>query len=286
MEKSCFFRFLSIFKGLSSFQVNIFFRSYFVKVSDMSLFPIGHKNSLIIDNVHFILKINTPPTKSIKTLLSVFGRKEKLVDTSKRRKKNSLILTNDEFIVLSSIHSSTLQERFEESGHYFMKSIVNVGFDNYIPVDQIAMILSINKNPSAPIAKILKHKKRNNQSIDATYGRPTKSVVVTTNGYIFLTAFASDSMAGRCNKKMKNGSFFTIGHGHYIPSSLVDSISIPNSKPNKLLIDSADAMFRLFKLNKDVKRQSLITLSVGFFILCHYPTHVVAKRLDDARNIF
>jgi regulator of extracellular matrix RemA (YlzA/DUF370 family) len=53
-------------------------------------------------------------------------------------------------------------------------------------------------NPdSAPIKRFLSDSREGGLLIDATYGRRTRSVIVTDSGHVVLSSVASDTIAGR-----------------------------------------------------------------------------------------
>lgn len=77
-----------------------------------------------------------------------------------------------------------------------MGRLINIGFGNVVNTDKIVSVL----NPdSAPIKRIIQNAKDSGASIDATQGRRTRSVIVTEDEYIILSALQPETIAGRFN---------------------------------------------------------------------------------------
>lgn len=71
---------------------------------------------------------------------------------------------------------------------------LNVGFDNMVALDKIVAIIS----PEGAVAKrIVQYAKENHYLIDATTGRKTRSLVVTTDHYVVLSAIQADTLVSR-----------------------------------------------------------------------------------------
>ncbi len=74
--------------------------------------------------------------------------------------------------------------------------IINIGFGNALNSDKI---LSIVKPDAAPVKRLVQTAKDNGNCIDATCGRKCKSVVISDNGYIILTALLPETISVRAN---------------------------------------------------------------------------------------
>ena len=81
-----------------------------------------------------------------------------------------------------------------------MNKLLNIGFGNLI---NTAHILCVVTPDSAPAKRMIAHGKESDTLIDATQGRRTKSVIVTTDDRIVLSALQPDTLAGRFNGKEK-----------------------------------------------------------------------------------
>ena len=74
--------------------------------------------------------------------------------------------------------------------------MLNIGYGNIVPLNRIIAIVS---SDSAPIKRMIHEGQKNGKLVDATYGRKTRSVVITDSGYIVLSAFTADSLAKRAD---------------------------------------------------------------------------------------
>lgn len=78
--------------------------------------------------------------------------------------------------------------------------MLNIGYGNIVPLSRIIAIVS---SDSAPIKRMVHEGQKTGKLVDATYGRKTRSVVITDSGHIVLSAFTADSLAKRAD-----GSYF------------------------------------------------------------------------------
>ncbi len=77
-----------------------------------------------------------------------------------------------------------------------MAKLVNIGFGNVINSDKIVAVV----NPdSAPVKRMVQLAKDKGAAIDATQGRRTKAVIVTTEPYLVLSALQPDTISRRFN---------------------------------------------------------------------------------------
>lgn len=76
--------------------------------------------------------------------------------------------------------------------------LINIGFGNMVSSDKIVAVVSIE---SAPIKRISQDAKDKNVLIDATFGRKTQSVIITTSESVILSALLPETIAGRINGK-------------------------------------------------------------------------------------
>lgn len=74
--------------------------------------------------------------------------------------------------------------------------MLNIGYGNIVPLNRIIAIVS---SDSAPIKRMIHDCKDSGRLVDATYGRKTRSVVITDSGHIILSAFTADSLAKRAD---------------------------------------------------------------------------------------
>jgi len=76
--------------------------------------------------------------------------------------------------------------------------LINVGFGNIVSSDRIIAIVS---PESAPIKRMVQEARENGSLIDATYGRRTRSVIITDSGHIILSAIQPERVADRLGGK-------------------------------------------------------------------------------------
>ena len=73
-------------------------------------------------------------------------------------------------------------------------ALINIGFGSFISADRLVSVLSPD---SAPIKRMVQDARERGSLIDASYGRKTRSILVTDGGYIILSALTSDTVAER-----------------------------------------------------------------------------------------
>ena len=71
--------------------------------------------------------------------------------------------------------------------------MVNIGFGSMINSDRVTAALSYD---SAPVKRMIAKAKSENALIDATFGRKTRTVIVTDNEQIILCAFSAERIFG------------------------------------------------------------------------------------------
>ena len=73
-------------------------------------------------------------------------------------------------------------------------ALINIGFGSFISADRLVSVLSPD---SAPIKRMVQDARERGSLIDASYGRKTRSLLVTDGGYIILSALTSETVAER-----------------------------------------------------------------------------------------
>lgn len=76
--------------------------------------------------------------------------------------------------------------------------LINIGFGNIASANRIVAIVS---PESAPIKRMIQEARVNGIVIDATYGRKTRSVIITDSDHIILSAVQPETIAQRLNSK-------------------------------------------------------------------------------------
>lgn len=76
--------------------------------------------------------------------------------------------------------------------------LINIGFGNIVSADRLVAMVS---PESAPIKRIIQEARDKGMLIDATYGRRTRSVIVTDSEHVILSAVQTETLANRLNDK-------------------------------------------------------------------------------------
>ncbi|MCL2925532.1 MAG: DUF370 domain-containing protein [Trichodesmium sp. MAG_R04] len=72
--------------------------------------------------------------------------------------------------------------------------LINIGFGNIISANRVIAVVS---PESAPIKRMINDGRDNGQLIDATYGRRTRSVIITDSNHVILSAIQPETVAHR-----------------------------------------------------------------------------------------
>ena len=81
--------------------------------------------------------------------------------------------------------------------------LVNIGFGNLVAAERIVSIVS---PESAPIKRIITDSRDKGMLVDASFGRKTKSVIITDSGFIILSALQPESLGSRFEGKPVDSS--------------------------------------------------------------------------------
>ena len=74
--------------------------------------------------------------------------------------------------------------------------LINIGFGNMVSANRLVAIVS---PESAPIKRIIQDAKERGTLIDATYGRRTRTVLITDSDHVVLSAVQPETVANRLN---------------------------------------------------------------------------------------
>ena len=72
--------------------------------------------------------------------------------------------------------------------------LLNIGFGNLVAEDRIVAIVH---PESAPVKRIIRQASERGALVDASYGRKTKSVIITDSDHVILSSLQIDRIAGR-----------------------------------------------------------------------------------------
>jgi len=97
----------------------------------------------------------------------------------RKKKRKNMIKTNNEI------------------GMRSMPRSLNIGFENRVISKRIIAIVNPN---SAPIKRMIKELREKNLVIDATSGKPTRSVVIMDSEHIVLSSISSRKLSGRIDR--------------------------------------------------------------------------------------
>lgn len=82
-----------------------------------------------------------------------------------------------------------------------MARLMNIGFGNVV---NTAKIIAVVGPEAAPVKRMVQNARQLGKVIDATQGRRTKSVIVTGEDYIVLSALQPDTLVKRFNLKLED----------------------------------------------------------------------------------
>lgn len=72
--------------------------------------------------------------------------------------------------------------------------LINIGFGNIVPAEKVIAIIS---PESAPIKRVMHEADERGKLINATYGRRTRAVIVTSSDHIILSALQPETISNR-----------------------------------------------------------------------------------------
>ncbi|MBQ8547752.1 MAG: DUF370 domain-containing protein [Lachnospiraceae bacterium] len=81
-----------------------------------------------------------------------------------------------------------------------MERMIPIGFGNMV---NAAKIIGVVKPEASPVRRMVQNAKDTERCLDATCGRKCKSVIVTENGMIVLSALLPETIAGRVNEHLE-----------------------------------------------------------------------------------
>ena len=75
--------------------------------------------------------------------------------------------------------------------------LVNIGYGNMVAAEKIVTVVTPD---SAPIKRLVQEARDSGMTIDATYGRKTRAVIIMEGGHIILSSLITDTLAARINE--------------------------------------------------------------------------------------
>lgn len=76
--------------------------------------------------------------------------------------------------------------------------LINIGFGNMVCVERIVSVVG---TESAPIKRMVREADDAKRLINATYGRRTRSVIITDSDHVILSAIQPETIASRINEE-------------------------------------------------------------------------------------
>jgi regulator of extracellular matrix RemA (YlzA/DUF370 family) len=80
-----------------------------------------------------------------------------------------------------------------------VKEILEIGFDSFLFSSRVVVVL--NPKSSAPITRMKDQAKEKGMLVDATHGKPTRSVIVMDTGHIVLSSIQARTLKAKFQKK-------------------------------------------------------------------------------------
>ena len=77
--------------------------------------------------------------------------------------------------------------------------MMNIGFGSMISADRVVAALAPD---SAPVKRMVSKAKADKVLIDATFGRKTKTVIITDTNQIIICAFSTERIFGTANESL------------------------------------------------------------------------------------
>lgn len=84
-----------------------------------------------------------------------------------------------------------------------MVDLINVGFNNLIPVVKISMVA---ETGSSSTKRLIKRAKEEEKLINATCGRAAKSIILLENGFVVVSALAALTIGSRISSSTMLGN--------------------------------------------------------------------------------
>ena len=75
---------------------------------------------------------------------------------------------------------------------------INIGFGNLVSAERIVSVIS---PESAPIKRLIQEARDRSVLIDASFGRSTRSVIVTDSGNVIFSSLAPEVISARAEEK-------------------------------------------------------------------------------------
>ncbi|HDL10233.1 MAG TPA: DUF370 domain-containing protein [Candidatus Omnitrophica bacterium] len=78
--------------------------------------------------------------------------------------------------------------------------VLNIGYNNCVMVDKVVAVVN---SDSKPARRLRETADKNGRLIDATNGRKTRSLIITTSNHIILSSLNPETLIQRLNEVQK-----------------------------------------------------------------------------------
>jgi regulator of extracellular matrix RemA (YlzA/DUF370 family) len=75
--------------------------------------------------------------------------------------------------------------------------LLNVGFGNVVVYEKIVAVIN---SDSAPMRRYREEARQGGKLVDATQGRKTRSIIITSSDHVILSAVAVETITQRCGE--------------------------------------------------------------------------------------
>ena len=76
--------------------------------------------------------------------------------------------------------------------------LLNIGFGNVVSSEKVVAIIN---SDSAPMRRYREEARQSGKLVDATQGRKTRAIIVTSTGHVVLSAVAVETISQRWDEK-------------------------------------------------------------------------------------
>lgn len=80
--------------------------------------------------------------------------------------------------------------------------LINIGYGNVVLAEKIVAVVS---PESAPIKRIIQDAREKGNLIDASYGRRTRSVIISESNHVILSSVQPETIANRLDENSEEG---------------------------------------------------------------------------------
>ena len=78
--------------------------------------------------------------------------------------------------------------------------MMNIGFGNFVNLERVISILDPD---SAPMKRLREEAKQSKKLVNATYGRRTRSIIITDSNHVILSALQPETVINRLTNYQK-----------------------------------------------------------------------------------